>query len=123
MTPIAQHLQEKEIEDLKATFLEADVNNDGTLTFDEIKSILAQHNVEVMNEMEQVMKDIDSDKSGVIEYTEFLAATMDRKQYIKRETCWQAVQEVDLNGDGNVDFDEFMQMMTSKTGFVRGGGG
>jgi Ca2+-binding EF-hand superfamily protein len=28
----------------------------------------------------------------------------------------EMIQEVDQNGDGNVDFDEFFQMMTSKTG-------
>jgi len=158
MTLIAQQLGEREIEDLKAAFLAADVNNDGSLTFAEIRDILKKQNMEVTDEIEQVMKDIDSDKSGVIEYTEFLAATMDRKQYIKRETCWQAFQvfdldndgvitreelqkvlggegmdklvskevveemirEVDTNGDGNIDFDEFMQMMTSKTGFIKG---
>merc|ERR1719436_2254204 len=95
------------------------------------------------------MDGIDVNCSGLIDYTEFLAATMRRKQYLQEDACWcafkvfdrdgdgkiskeelklvlgdgnvrawwsapgvdQVIKEVDKNGDGSIDFDEFMAML------------
>merc|ERR1719359_1680803 len=104
---------------------------------------------EIPPDLQQIMEQVDSDGSGVIDYTEFLAATLDKKQYIQEDVCWSAfrvfdrngdgkismaeletvlasgnveeamganavkelMKEVDTNGDGEIDFNEFMQMM------------
>ena len=42
----------------------------------------------------------------VIEYTEFLAAAMERKLYIQRDVCWNAFQVFDLNSDGVITKEE-----------------
>jgi calcium-dependent protein kinase len=156
MTLIAQHLQEDKIDELKDIFKGIDKNDDGTLTYSEIKEGLAKSDSTLGRNLEVALAEIDSDASGVIEYTEFLAAAMERKLYIQRDVCWNAFQvfdlnsdgvitkeelhkvlsasevtdsfpmstveamikEVDQNGDGHVDFDEFFQMMTSKTGYL-----
>lgn len=38
---------------------------------------------ELPSDLEQLMNDVDSDGSGVIDYTEFVAATLDKRQYIQ----------------------------------------
>ena len=43
---------------------------------------------------------MDADGSGVIDYTEFLAATLDKKAYIQEDVCWSAFRVFDRNGDG-----------------------
>lgn len=61
---------------------------------------------EIPSDLQQMMEDIDSDGSGVIDYTEFLAATLDKRVYIKEDVCWNAFRNFDRNGDGKISPDE-----------------
>ena len=44
---------------------------------------------ELVKEMEETMKQLDNDGSGLIDYSEFLAATMSRKVYLQYDYLWQ----------------------------------
>jgi len=128
--------------------LELDDNGDGSLTLDELaKGLQENQNGEHLLEL---LKSADTDGSGEINYTEFLAATMDaslfmREEYLRgtfkmfdkdnsgkidaaevvqmlqgedmtnivsKDAIEIALQEIDENGDGEIDFEEFMLMMT-----------
>lgn len=45
---------------------------------------------DIPGDIEQLMRDVDSDGSGVIDYTEFVAATLDKRQYIQVSTLTDA---------------------------------
>jgi len=116
-------------------------------------------NLTVPPNLQQLMECVDTDGSGVIDYSEFLAATMDMKKYMQEDVCWSAfkvfdldgngtidrselasvlgsgemrdmlgpdktiddiMKEVDVNGDGTIDFEEFMAMMRKHGGPVGG---
>ncbi|KAF4747212.1 hypothetical protein FOZ63_022205, partial [Perkinsus olseni] len=79
LTVIAQQLAEDDIERLKKTFQALDENGDGTLTVQEIKEGMRSLDVSLPADLEEIMKDVDSDGSGAIDYTEFIAATIDKK--------------------------------------------
>ena len=144
LTYIASRLTDDEVKKLKETFQKIDVNGDGMLTLEELKKAVAQNpEVHVMN-IEQIFKTIDTDNSGVINYTEFLAASIDKKIYLQEDKLRDAFklfdedksgkiskseiskvlkfkksgaemtklfEKYDLNGDGEIDFDEFLNMM------------
>lgn len=147
LTFIATRLKEDEIQTLKDIFVEMDVNNDGYLSLEEFKiacSKIQQLDVNI----EELFNSIDNDKSGVINYTEFLAATIDKQIYHKEEKLLQAfrcfdqdkngkisakevakiikvetddfenfeeeIKNIDLNGDGEIDYSEFCAMMGKK---------
>uniref|UniRef100_A0A0G4IFX6 Calcium-dependent protein kinase 1 n=1 Tax=Chromera velia CCMP2878 TaxID=1169474 RepID=A0A0G4IFX6_9ALVE len=156
LTVIAQQMSETDIKQLKSIFLSLDKNGDGSLTVQEIRDGMAKAGMkDIPRDLDILMKEVDSDGSGVIDYTEFIAASLDRRQYIQEDVCWAAfrvfdldgngritadelqqvlgmddvnavfggknlseiksmIQEVDKNGDGEIDFDEFMTMMKSK---------
>mmetsp|Transcript_3923 Transcript_3923/g.10908 ORF Transcript_3923/g.10908 Transcript_3923/m.10908 type:complete len:507 (+) Transcript_3923:86-1606(+) len=148
---IAGQLNEDQIKALRETFTALDSNGDGLLTPAEMKHGLEKAGLkEIPPDLQQIMEDVDADGSGVIDYTEFLAATLDKRAYLAEDVCWSAfslfdkngdgkisqeelksvlendevkeaaggekaildlMKEIDGNGDGVIDFDEFMQMM------------
>jgi len=104
---IAGQLGDSQIKALRDTFMALDGNGDGLLTVNEMKEGLAKSGLkEIPPDLQQIMEEVDSDGSGVIDYTEFLAATLDRKAYIQEDVCWSAFRIFDKNGDGKISKKE-----------------
>ena len=55
----------------------------------------------------------DKDGSGKIDNDEVVALLQgeDLKSLVSKEAIQTAMLEIDANGDGEIDFEEFMQMM------------
>jgi len=152
---IAAQLSEVQIKSLRETFIALDGNGDGLLTLAELRGGLHRAGLKVLpSDLKEIMEGIDADGSGVIDYTEFLACTLERRHLMQEDVCWSAfrvfdlngdgkisagelrkvldlgsvgevvdaqttcdvLQEVDKNGDGSIDFDEFMAMMRAMQG-------
>jgi len=104
---IATQLGESAIKGLRETFMNLDHNGDGLLTAAEMKEGLEKAGLkEIPSDLQQILEEVDSDGSGVIDYTEFLAATLDKKVYMAEDVCWQAFRIFDRNGDGKIDKNE-----------------
>jgi calcium-dependent protein kinase len=77
MTAIAVNTGPAEIRHLKEIFVAIDKNGDGSLSFEEIEEGLKQIQIENYEDILASLKKADTDRSGTIDYTEFIAATMD----------------------------------------------
>merc|ERR1712134_120150 len=88
-----------------------DVNGDGQLTHQELRKAMLECKVELPGDFEVILKDIDSDRSGKIDYTEFIAATLERKIYIQEDACWAAFRIFDLDGDGVITKEELRHIL------------
>jgi calcium-dependent protein kinase len=149
---MVSQLTEIQIGSLREVFNALDENGDGTLTVKEIQEGLHRAGLKnISADLRQSIEDIDLDGSGSIDYSEFLAAALEKKYFLREDACWnafsffdrdrdghisveelrqvlnsrnlreeigedeldRALAEVDKNGDGVIDFDEFMQMMRS----------
>eukprot|EP00435_Cladocopium_sp_Y103_P058488 s288_g20.t1 len=109
---IAGQLNEDQIKALRDTFMGLDKNGDGLLTPAELKEGLQKAGLkEIPPDLQAIMEDVDADGSGVIDYTEFLAATLDRRQYIQEDVCWSAFRVFDRNGDGKISQDELKMVL------------
>jgi len=109
---IANQLDENQIKALREIFMTLDANGDGKLTINEMKDGIKKAGLkDIPPDLQQIMEDVDSDGSGVIDYTEFLAATLDKKSYLKEDVCWSAFRVFDRNGDGKISQEELKMVL------------
>jgi calcium-dependent protein kinase len=109
---IASQLGESQIKALRETFMRLDGNGDGLLTAAEMREGLQTAGLkDIPADLQAILEEVDSDGSGVIDYTEFLAATLDRKVYMAEDVCWQAFRIFDRNGDGKIDKNEISRVL------------
>jgi calcium-dependent protein kinase len=113
---IASRLDENEIENLKKAFEAFDNCKDGQITFDELRKGLLQLKTHKLNENDiiQLFKSIDVDQNGKIDYTVFLAATIQRVNYLKNERLYEAFCMFDKDKSGNITKDELLRALKAE---------
>jgi calcium-dependent protein kinase len=67
--------------------------------------------LEKKDEIIQIMMAADLDNSGTINYTEFLAATLEQSIFMKEENLRNAFKLFDINQDGKIEVDELKQII------------
>jgi len=89
---IGYNLDRKSIRSMRDTFRALDVEGNGRISADALKDAMIQHNIPTQH-VEQVFKSIKGsnwDGSGEIEYTSFLAACLDKRNYHEQSQLYQA---------------------------------
>jgi len=104
---VASHLDDAQLGRLRETFNCLDANGDGMLSLEELKRVLNQEGLEDLTaDLEHMVRGIDVDHSGAIDYTEFLAASLSGRETISRQALWSAFSVFDLDGDGRISEEE-----------------
>jgi len=114
LTMIAQNLKDSDLEQLRQSFIVLDKNKDGTLSKPELIDGMKSANVPMPADFESVLDGLDTDGSGSIDYSEFLASTLSRKQYLKEEAAWAAFRMFDKDGDGQITKEELALVLEDK---------
>ena len=65
-----------------------------------------------VEELRQAFDLFDTDGSGTIDPKELRAAMQSLGFETKNQTNYQMIQDIDKDGDGDIDFDEFLDLMT-----------
>lgn len=86
---IATRCGDEELTYLRNMFLKLDGNNNGYVEASELlQSLKSKFSSE--NEVKKIISSIDVDMNGMINYTEFLAATLDQEKYLKDDKLQEA---------------------------------
>lgn len=56
----------------------------------------------------EILKGADTDGNGTINYTEFLAATMEQSTFLKEKYLRTAFKMFDTDGSGKIDHTEIL---------------
>ncbi|KAK6153884.1 hypothetical protein DH2020_013523 [Rehmannia glutinosa] len=138
---MAEHLTDEQIAEFKEAFSLFDKDGDGCITSKELGTVmrsLGQNPTEA--ELQDMINEVDADQNGTIDFPEFLnlmARKMkdtdseeelreafkvfdkDQNGFISAaeltdEEVDEMIREADMDGDGQVNYEEFVRMMLAK---------
>lgn len=114
LTYIVNHLMTKEDRnELLDLFRQFDTNGDGVLSKHEVmegyKAYLGD--VEAEKEAERIMQEVDLDKSGTIDYNEFILAALNRQKVLNKEKLEATFKMFDKDGNGKISADEIRSIL------------
>merc|ERR1719343_552672 len=95
---IADHLPGQQIDILRELFIYLDGNSDGVVTPKEVKKALKKKCGIMPSGVTAAMRAVDADDIGPLEYTGFLAATIDQCLCETEDVCKDAFDVFDRNG-------------------------
>lgn len=111
----AQVAAEKDRDELQATFKALDKDNNGRLTKEELMAgyakVFGASPQEVEAEVNRIFEQIDSNKSGEIDFSEFLVATANEYKNVSKKRVEQTFKIFDQDGDGFIDRRELASVM------------
>ena len=101
LTFLASRVSSEDIEKQLQSFHLLDKNKDGYITMKELtKGLKDSHSIE---EIQEIMNSVDTDKNGAIDYNEFIAATLDAEIAKNLKKLDIAFKFFDKNSDGVID--------------------
>lgn len=109
LTAISVQASPDDIRELKDLFKSLDKNGDGSLTLEELRiGLKDKENGEALL---VIMESADTDGSGEINYTEFIAATMDCNVFMREDYLKTAFNMFDSDGSGKIDNEEVIGLL------------
>lgn len=114
--------------ELKAIVKGVDVDGNGTIEFNEFLSLMDRkmnpssdhngcpmpQNYDTEIELRQSFKVFDKDGNGYISKSELKQVMTNLGQTLTDDEIEDMIKEADLDGDGRVNYEEFVRMMVSK---------
>jgi len=151
---VAHHSNHAQLADLRMAFLAIDTDNSGAITLEELRKVLVRNGL-AESQADEVFRSVDVDSSGEIQYSEWLAATVEARCVVDREKLTEAferiadggkvitrvhlskllgqglskkqakaiIAELDENGDGVIDLDEFLSLVERREDSISQGTG
>merc|ERR1712232_750141 len=110
MTAAAHRLPEAKIGHLRQVFERLDTNGDGILSAHELQQGLRSSGIET-EPLLLVLKELDTDGSGSIEYTEFVAAMYEFQRNMQDAAVWNVFRIFDEDGSGKVTKSEILKLL------------
>ena len=99
----------------KAVFHLLDSNRDGTISEGEFVDLMTSKglpNRDAVKHANKIMLNADSDKSGFVDYTEFLRASVTSNKVLTKENIIRAFKVFDYDQSGAIEVEELKEWLT-----------
>jgi calmodulin len=95
---------------------EVDLNGDGTIEFKEFLGLMVRKmkDTDTEEELFEAFKVFDRDGNGFITSHELRHVMTNLGEALSPEEIEDMIKEADLDGDGQINYEEFVRMMMSK---------
>lgn len=113
MRSLGQNPTEADLQDM---INEVDVDGNGTIDFPEFLTMMARKlkDVDAEAEIREAFKVFDKDGNGLISANELRHVMTSLGEKLTDEEVDEMMREADIDGDGFVNYEEFVKMMTTK---------
>ena len=106
---------------MKQEFLELDFDGDGSVSTKEIEKVLHSLRIKLkLNEgdIRKLLQEIDKDGNGVLATSEIkqlwnIAPSDEKTKKLSDAEMNEMIKAIDTNEDGQIDYEEFVTLMTS----------
>lgn len=112
---VNQVMSTDEFSQLRTAFAAMDKNGDGMLSIEELKEGLKSTG-ESSNNIEELLKRVDEDGNGCINYSEFLNAAVNWDKELSKERLAAAFRDFDKDGSGAISVPELIEALGGKKG-------
>lgn len=111
---VAHRSAGKDVSDLRNAFKLYDENNDGLISYEEFKTVLDKVGYKE-ERIKELFDELDVDKSGMINYTEFVAATLETQGRIEEDKVAEAFSRIDSDGTGRISLENLRAFIGQDT--------
>ena len=109
MKSMGHHPTQSEVQDM---INEHDADGNGTIEFPEFLAMMTRRTADLDSEMMQAFRVFDRDGNGYISATDLRALMENLGEELSEEEVQDMMREADGNGDGHIDYKEFVAMMS-----------
>jgi len=115
MALIHQHTSCVVVDELKIGWL-VDADGNGTIDFPEFLSLMARKmkDTDTEEELIEAFKVFDRDGNGFISAAELRHVMTNLGEKLTDEEVDEMIREADVDGDGQINYEEFVKMMMAK---------